>query len=49
MSTPIDPTGAHQMVRDFTTGGGRAAAAGTDALPAYDRERFTAAFLAAFV
>ncbi|MBB1075877.1 acetyltransferase [Rhodoferax sp. 4810] len=42
------PTGADQLARQFVTGGGRAAAAGINQLPASDYERFIHAFIAAF-
>lgn len=42
------PAGADQLCLQFPTGGGRAAAAGINALPHADLEKFTAAFSAAF-
>jgi len=41
-------TGADELCRQFETGGGRKAAAGINALPAVDYERFEKAFLASF-
>ena len=41
-------TGADELCRQFETGGGRKAAAGINALPAADYERFESAFLASF-
>jgi len=42
------PRGADRLCRGFATGGGRAAAAGINALPAADLQRFLAAFAASF-
>ena len=42
------PTSAVQLAEQFATGGGRAAAAGINALPATDLSAFTAAFMAHF-
>ena len=42
------PTGADALCRRFATGGGRAAAAGVNALPAAELEAFIAAFREAF-
>ena len=41
-------TGADELCRQFETGGGRKAAAGINALPTTDFERFKTAFLASF-
>lgn len=41
-------TGADELCRQFETGGGRKAAAGINALPVADYERFESAFLASF-
>lgn len=43
------PDGADALCRQFSTGGGRKAAAGINVLAEFDRDRFVAAFLAAFV
>ncbi len=42
------PDGADALCREFATGGGRKAAAGIDALPEADYDRFVARFCAAF-
>jgi hypothetical protein len=44
----VAPRGADKLCRCFATGGGRAAAAGINALPAADVPRFLAAFNTAF-
>jgi hypothetical protein len=43
-----NPQGADALCRQFETGGGRAGAAGINALPEADLERFVAGFCAAF-
>jgi len=46
---PLDrPEGADQLCRQFPTGGGRAAAAGVNQLPAEEVERFLDTFESVF-